>query len=413
MKILILVTIFGTLQSFGLSLHEAYEAAISKTETIPIQSSLEEQKNRAISKYQGHLYPSLSFIGNYLRQDSPSDSSGSAFTLPDQTTLKFNLTQPLFHGLRDFAELSAAKGDWKMQKAAKESAELKLFESIGKAYFSLLSSQKDLENLNVLHELTQKRIEELKPRTKIGRSRKGELLAAETQNATLLAQLEIAKAALSQSESTFRALTGLTEIGQLDTPLEDPKVDMTLEESLRQISKHPNIVADQIAIEIADDKIDSVWGQHLPSLDATGNYYVKRTGILENSKWDIGIQLTIPLFSGGSINAEVREYHEIKKQKELALALDLRNARRDNEMLFESLSRTLTQRKLLIEALKLAQENYEEQTRDYRLGLVTNLDVLSALNTYQETKRQSDKAFTDSHSLWISWKISQGIIPKI
>ncbi len=172
-------------------------------------------------------------------------------------------------------------------------------------------------------------------------------------------------------------------------------------------------MADQIAIEIADDKIDSVWGQHLPSLDATGNYYVKRTGILENSKWDIGIQLTVPLFSGGSINAEVREYHEIKKQKELALALDLRNARRDNEMLFESLSRTLTQRKLLIEALKLAQENYEEQTRDYRLGLVTNLDVLSALNTYQETKRQSDKTFTDSHSLWISWKISQGIIPKI
>ena len=39
----------------------------------------------------------------------------------------------------------------------------------------------------------------------------------------------------------------------------------------------------------------------------------------------------------------------------------------------------------LAEALILAEENARYQQEDYKLGLVTNLDVLSALNTARQT----------------------------
>lgn len=41
--------------------------------------------------------------------------------------------------------------------------------------------------------------------------------------------------------------------------------------------------------------------------------------------------------------------------------------------------------------MEKAQNSYNETLRDYRLGLVNNLDVLSSLNLYLDSKRNSEK----------------------
>jgi outer membrane protein TolC len=43
-------------------------------------------------------------------------------------------------------------------------------------------------------------------------------------------------------------------------------------------------------------------------------------------------------------------------------------------------------------ATDAARKNYETQQRDYRFGLVTNLDVLQALTVFQENQRALDRA---------------------
>ena len=43
-------------------------------------------------------------------------------------------------------------------------------------------------------------------------------------------------------------------------------------------------------------------------------------------------------------------------------------------------------------ATDATQKNYEAQRRDYRLGLVTNLDALQALTAFQENQRALDRA---------------------
>jgi len=40
----------------------------------------------------------------------------------------------------------------------------------------------------------------------------------------------------------------------------------------------------------------------------------------------------------------------------------------------------------------LAEKTYQEQVRNFRRGLVTNLDVLQSLTTFEESKRSQDKA---------------------
>ena len=45
----------------------------------------------------------------------------------------------------------------------------------------------------------------------------------------------------------------------------------------------------------------------------------------------------------------------------------------------------------LQEAFNLSEKNYQANVKDYKLNLVTNLDVLQALTAYQDTQRSLEK----------------------
>ena len=62
-------------------------------------------------------------------------------------------------------------------------------------------------------------------------------------------------------------------------------------------------------------------------------------------------------------------------------------------------------------ASELAEKNYKTQTSDYRLGLVTNLEVISALNTCQETKRVYDKTYFETWSSLAALEAAAGKAP--
>ena len=52
----------------------------------------------------------------------------------------------------------------------------------------------------------------------------------------------------------------------------------------------------------------------------------------------------------------------------------------------------MTQSVMLEDAFKKAEESYRLQTKEYRLGLVNNLEVLESMNAMEEAKRNFDRA---------------------
>ena len=63
-------------------------------------------------------------------------------------------------------------------------------------------------------------------------------------------------------------------------------------------------------------------------------------------------------------------------------------------------------------ALDKAKRSYEETVKDYRLGLVTNLDVLSSLNLYLDSKRNSEKIKIQAVLNQKILEAAAGIIPQ-
>ena len=63
------------------------------------------------------------------------------------------------------------------------------------------------------------------------------------------------------------------------------------------------------------------------------------------------------------------------------------------------------------QAVALADENTQAQAGEYRLGLVTNLDVLNSLQTLQESRLQREESILNAHVAAAELSVAQGTLP--
>ena len=72
----------------------------------------------------------------------------------------------------------------------------------------------------------------------------------------------------------------------------------------------------------------------------------------------------------------------------------------------------LSQYRILADAVKLHEENFRLQTHDYRLGQVTNLEVLTALSDLYTTKDNVEIARFQSHVAAAALQVARGRVPE-
>jgi outer membrane protein len=274
----------------------------------------------------------------------------------------------------------------------RKNARVLLLRDVAQNFYNVLSIEQDLRNYDEEIGQNLDREAELKTRVRIGRSRDSEILNVQTTIGTLRAQIEQLRGQLRVERETFAFLSGLDS----STPLNDtealPGELDPINDYLARIELRPDVQASRQRLTAARENVTSAKGAHLPSLDLNGNYYFDRPGALKDVAWDVQIALTVPIFSGGSLQSKTREAVSQRTQSELTAS----QVRRQAEQEIRSLYQTVVFDKLQLDALEKATEaakkSYEAQRRDYRLGLVTNLEVLQALTTFQENQRTLDRA---------------------
>lgn len=407
---LVLLVAAGSPLLAAITLNDAFKAAVDKTETVPIQQSEVIQAQERVTTGVGRVLPNLSFQASYLRQEAP-DTGTNAFNRPDQSAAKFTLVQPLFHGFADWAELRSRRLLVEAATRTVDSARLSVYGNVADAYYNVLAAERDLADLKALLGLSDQRVEELKGRVRIGRSRRGELLTAESQVAAVKAQVAQAEGVVATSREAFALATNLSTAAALaDDTRELPADIPALSTYLARVPERPDILAQQSRLESTREQINVAEAGHWPGLDLTGNYYLKRTGILDNVHWDVGVQLVVPLFAGGAIQSQVREVVERRKEVELQLELLKRQAAKDVATFHASVVSGTAQFRSLEDAYQKADANYREQTRDYRFGLVTNLEVIQALNSAYDSKRALSRT---RYGVLASWEKLQAAVGKL
>jgi outer membrane protein TolC len=369
----------------SITLNESFKSALANNQGENIFDASLKQSIAAKNREQGSFLPNLSLRGSYLKQDK----------LEDQKVIGLNLISNLYNGGKDSTRIDNSVLDIEITKNNRQIDRVSLYIETVNSYYNYLLSTNDVNNLLLLKKQSQERSDDIKSRVLIGRSRKGELLQAEAQLASVDAQLLDGIGLFKQSEAIFTILTGLKkeQIGEM--LIEDISLqEKSLDDYLKMAMSKEDIKNKEIALNQIQFEIDIAKSHFQPKLDLLSNWYALKKGgssTARDSNWDIGLNLNIPLYEGGVSAAKVREIVE-KRQIALYQIIDYKkNIQVEVSAKYESYNRYKNQIKAFELALNKARKSYEETIKDYRLGLVSNLDVLSSLNLYLNSKRSFEK----------------------
>lgn len=409
-KIIPFLSLFFSLPSFGaLSLKESFDAARLNMETLKRAEAFVNQSQELETQARAAVLPTISGVGSYTKIDPPAAAGANPFLLTRQYSAAIRLSQPLLRG-GSVSGYQLAKENVLLARYQKDASEVNLYQLVLNAYYRLAVAQIDVKNIDELLKFSRERVKEIRERTSIGRSRRGELVEAEAQLHIAESQHQQTLISLQEAERNFEFLTN-KKPEEIIVEKKVPEVTVAVSELLLKMKTRPDLLAAYQETKVAQQRVEIAKGGHYPQVDLTSNYYLDRTGILATSEWDVGVAVVIPLYQGGGVQAAVREAVEGKRIAELRSSETLRAAERDLMINYQNLQRLQTQLKSLKEALKKAEEVYRLNKKDYGYGLVTNLDVLQSLNVFIETKRSHDSLVSIAHLNAKNLEALIGVLP--
>lgn len=392
------------------NLANAFRAALRQTETVPIEEARVRQQEARVDNARGRLFPQFSLGADHYRQEDTRANRSGRFGRLSQASVSLGVSQTIFDG-RFFSGLALAKENRETQELVRDSQKIRLYSEVARHFYGVMSAEREVGNLQAILKLARDRIGELRKRNRIGRSRVSETLTSQSQLAILEAQLKAAEGQLESARNSFSLATGLDRRTVLHENLEMPELQASLDEYLRLVRKRPDILALESRLEAARENTSVMSAGHLPTVSLLGNYYLARKGSSENIDWDAGITVSLPIFSGGSVRAAVREARELETEAELSFHRGLRAAEAEIRTAYHNLQASVAQFRTLEDAVRTTERNYREQNREYGFSLVTNIDVIQALNLYQDAKRTLDRARFQALTAWAELRVAVAQTP--
>lgn len=392
---------FSTATMRPITMGEAYKLALAKSETLAQEAEGIKQLEAVENIISAAFRPSFGFNASQFKQQ------GS----PSATKAYFSGSYSLFSGMKDYIYAKAASALTGAAKMDLERARQQLYLNVTLEYLNLFSAQQEVFIRREQMGVTAKRITELEARADIGRSRKSEVVAAKTQLAQDKANYLAAATSERLAQQALMFITGLdTDLAPKEYALSR---EAALEEYLNLALLRPDLAASRKHAEaynyLADVQDHNLW----PTVGVSADYYVIRHPMPSPAdRWDAGIALNLPLYTGGTARAQRDSAYAARRSAALAAQLAERQALTEVRSAYEERKYSSLQAASLQEALALASANARYQQEDYKLGLVTNLDVLSALNSVLQTRLALSQANVQQSFTLVKLETAAGLEPK-
>jgi outer membrane protein len=392
-----------------LTLDSCYQLALAQSESVALT---EEEIAREEARYgllRSGILPHMGFLATDRFQDTSGVATGSdsTFTRGDRPEAAFYARQPLFAGFREFAAMKGQKSEILASQESVFRSKILLYEDVAQLFYMVADRDREIESLQTLIQLSQDRIRELKKRVAIGRSREGEVLSTESQSANLESRLEAAKGFREASLQVLNTLLGVQATALLDDQPE-ATTPAPLSDYLDSLAQRPDVQAAEARLQARRHYTEAARRRYWPTLDVAGNYYVKRTGFNEPIDWDVLFTLDAPIFTGGETKSILRQAESDERASTFTLSATRRTAQREVRERHRNLLSLLAQINKLRRSAELAERNYAIQQKEYRLGLVNNLDVLSALNIWQESQVALDTTLLAAKNVALRLALAAG-----
>jgi len=294
---------------------------------------------------------------------------------------------------------------------------------VAQAYFDVLASQDSLTFIQGQKVAIAEQLAQAKRNFEVGTATitdtheaQARFDLATSQEIAAQSDLEIKKRTLQQIVGKFpEQLAPLKASIELTPPVPNAMEDWASAASTQSFS----VRAQEAAVEVAVREIERVRAGHLPTLNLVGNAGVNNSGLsttatvnsaADTTTYNIGLQLAVPLYSGGNVSSLVRQAVASRDKAQQ----DLEGARRTSALAarqsFLGVTNGMAQVKALEAALVSSRSALDSNKLGYEVGVRINIDVLNAQQQVFSTLRDLSRARYDTILNGLRLKAASGTL---
>ncbi len=353
------------------------------------------------------LLPQISAGGSWSRANTeinqPQPFGGFSATY-NQRAYSVSLTQPLFRW-SNYQQYQQSKLSVLLSEAQFAQAQQDLIVRVVQAYTDVLYAQDSIAYIVAQKAAVTEQLAAAKRNFDVGTS-----TITDTNEAQAKFDLAVAQEILSRSNLDI-ALAALQQIiGRTPANLAPlmPDLDLfqpepsTMDPWVSSAEQQNYVVAqNQANLEIARRQIEVNRSGHFPTVDLVASRTYNYTppivsSVSSQTNNAIGVQLSVPIFSGGYTSSKVREGIALKDKAENDLDFSRRSAAQSARTAYFGVTSGLAQIKALRAAEFSSKSALDSNRLGYQVGVRTNIDVLNAQQQLYSTQRDLARARYDT-----------------
>lgn len=374
--------------AWSVDLLESYRLALQNDRQYRIVQARTKAAEEAVPQALSQLLPSASATMTRNRIEQEIAREGQAASRPPRFPTEndaVQLRQPIFR-LRSVFALQQAREQVKGAQADLERERQSVAVRVAGAYFETLLARDKLNLLGAQRRNIEARLlaatKALEAgtgvRTDIDEAR-AQLDKLRAQEIGLLQNIRVTTAQLEIVVGQGIDSVAPIDLGRMTPEVFDPgEIDPLLELAME---KSPDIMGRAAEMEAARSAIKAARSDHLPSLDFIVSY---NRSLSENPFFTgqevtsnaYGVQLTIPLYSGGLTQSRVREAVANSEESRERYHLTINSAQLELRKNFMAIKEGIAQFRAFEQALRSAEQAVLSNQKGVLAGTRTSLDVL-------------------------------------
>lgn len=372
----------STAFSQDLSLKDCLRQARTHSLLI-LQSQIGESHAKADqSEAEGKKAPQLSAVGKYTATDDPSTN------LPDDNQALLRADQNLLPFLSPEWIRAGAKGEESLTASfRRQEAETETDFQVKQLYFSILRDQETFQGLQKVEKELKNILESLAPRYSVGRVPQFDKVKVDVALADLARQKDQTLVQLQNEELQLDQLMGRDDADAPDLKplsiLPSLPEDNEIKENL---PLNPSFKALEGEVKSAQIDLDAAQWERAPSLNADFRYgYMGYTANDLLLGWDAMVEMQLPLFDWGQINAHADQARASYQLAQTGLKLEKQKETADFQQSRQEAQSNLTDEERLKSILPEVAEASHAAIKEYRRGAMGILEVTDAANLWLTT----------------------------
>lgn len=406
-SLLVFLGLVIPLPGFADDILSVYQLAVESDPQLQAAKAAYQATLEVIPQSRAALLPNLGATGVVTRDryHNRNPAAGEPEnTYATNKTFGAQLTQAIYQR-ESFLKLEQTDTVVAQSKAQLTAAEQDLILRVATRYFLVLGAQDNLAFVKGDKEAIGRTLDQAQQRFDVGLSAITDVLEARARYDIAVSDEINAEKLLADAREALREVTGVEpgvlEVLQPEIPLIPP--DPAVEEQWVTVAtdQNPLLLAARAATETARQEIDIQRAGHYPTLDLTADYAWRNNdfggfGISqERNDSSIGVQMTLPLYTGGLVSANTRQSQHQFTQAQETQVQQRRATERQARDYFRGVMTGISKVTALKQAVVSNEKALEAAEAGFDVGTRTIVDVLDTQRDLLSAKRDHARSRYD------------------